>query len=431
MNRRRLTLLGTSGVVIGASLGVFFFAPARLDPVAPSSIQPRGQALVARGKYLTAAADCAACHTAPAGRPFAGGRAFALPFGTLYSSNITSDRKAGIGAWSDAEFVRAVRQGVRRDGQELYPAFPYTAYTNLSTDDVLAIRAYLASIAPQAEAPPPNRLIFPFNQRWGLRGWKLLYMPSQPLAYEPQRSPEWNRGAYLVEGAGHCGECHTPRTLFYGLRQSRKFAGATTQGWKAYNLTKDPIAGIGNWSIEEISTYLSTGRAAGRGTASGPMAEVVDLSLSRLDPSDIRSIVTYLRTVPARSTGDVLPVSANPRGPRTASAYAPAASAGHAPLGLRIFEGACASCHGWNGEGLQTPYAALRGARTVNDPDGTNLINVILHGSRINGEAVMPAFAYGYSDLEIAAVTNYVLAHFGDRTGAVTPSAVARQRAVE
>ncbi|MGI4880534.1 MAG: c-type cytochrome [Janthinobacterium lividum] len=430
MRRRNVVILVAAAIIIvGAAL--FFFLPAPLEAVAASPAQPTGEALVTRGKYLATAGDCVACHSAPGHAALAGGLAFKLPFGTIYSSNITPDRETGIGDWSDAEFVRALHHGVGKGGKDLYPAFPYAAYTKMSTDDALAIRAYLATLPPVRSSVQANALTFPFDQRYLMRGWKLLSMRQGRQTARPDRSAEWNRGAYLVEALGHCGECHTPRNLIFGLKGGDKFAGAVTQGWKAYNITSDARSGIGGWSVDALAAYLATGYAAGHGAASGSMAEAVDLSLRHLTPADLRRMAVYLKSVPAQGGSDIQ-IAVNPSELARSTAYAPPVDAAHAGnLGLKIFEGACASCHAWNGEGLQTNYAALRGARTVNDPGATNLIQVVLRGSRLTtpqGRLAMPAFGAAYSDAEIAAVSNYVLAHFGDKEGGVTPGRVADAR---
>ena len=219
--RRFILPIGTLLVVSLMGAAAFFFLPHGLPDVAPSPAQPRGSALIDRGKYLTIAADCEACHTVPGGQPFVGGLAFKLPFGTMYSPNITPDKETGIGDWSDAEFVRAVRSGVGKHGEDLYPAFPYTSYALLSTDDILAIRAYLATLTPIKYSPPDNDLLFPFNQRYVMRGWKLLFVPGSQYQNDPSKSEAWNNGAYLVEALAHCGECHTPRGLMF-QREQRK-----------------------------------------------------------------------------------------------------------------------------------------------------------------------------------------------------------------
>lgn len=430
-HRLRNTLL-LGGVFVALS-SAFFCIPAPLDPVQASASLPKGQALVERGRYLATAADCSGCHTAQGGKPFAGGRPFVLPFGTLTSSNITPDQQNGIGAWSDAEFVRAVRKGVSADGRELYPAFPYVAYSNMSTDDILAIRAYLKTLAPVAAAAPPNNLSFPFNLRFLIRGWKLISVRSSAGTSDPSKSGEWNRGAYLVEGAGHCGDCHTPRNIFFAPKRNEHLGGAVVQGWKTYNITSDEKFGVGGWSIDELARYLGTGHVTGRGTASGSMAEAISLSLSQLTPNDLRAIAVYLKTVPAVASEGPPSVKANVPPSSRATAYDPGINGSvENAIGVQGFAASCASCHGWNGEGLQADYASLRGARTVIDGEATNVVQVILRGSKISTKAEtvsMPSFARTLSDAEIAAVSNFLISNFGGKEPSVTPAQVARARA--
>jgi mono/diheme cytochrome c family protein len=402
---------------------LFFFLPHGLDPVSPSASQPTGDALIARGKYLTVAADCAACHTTDGGKPFAGGLAFKLPFGTIYSSNITPDRENGIGAWSDAEFVRAMRAGVGRHGEDLYPALPYTSYALLSNDDVLAIRAYLATLAPVAAPAPVNALAFPFNQRYIMRGWKLLFLDRKPFEPDPARGAAWNRGAYLVNGLAHCGECHTPRNLMFARKQYESLSGGVVDGWKAWNITPDKESGIGLWTDAQLVSYLSTGYFPGHGAASASMRQAIDLSLSQLPVADIQAIVTYLRTVTPRGADRSAAVKAS-------TAWSPGGEARDG-TGRRVFEGACASCHGWNGNGQQTARAGLAGSHAVNDPRGANLIRVILEGTSAPDHAAataMPSFGAAYTDAEIAAVADYAITHFGGKQGQVTAKDVADAR---
>ena len=278
MRRWGLALLAVL-VVLGLGAAAFFFWPARLDPAPAQANLPAGQALLARGEYVARATDCVACHTLGSSKPYAGGLPFHLPFGTIYAPNITPDKETGIGTWTDAEFIRAMRHGVGKDGEDLYPAFPYTSYAQMSTEDILALKAYLFSQPAVRSETPANTLQFPYNQRYLMRAWKLLFMPHGEYRTDPQQSPEWNRGAYLVEAMGHCGECHTPRNFMFGLDNGKKFAGAVTAGWKAYNLTSHKEAGIGNWTDEQLFDYLSKGHAGGRGAASGSMAEAVEHSL--------------------------------------------------------------------------------------------------------------------------------------------------------
>ncbi len=427
--KRALVLIALLAI-IGAV--AFFSWPASLEAVSASPSLPKGRALVERGRYLVTAGDCAVCHTDKDGQPFAGGRAFVLPFGTIYSSNITPDTAAGIGLWSDAEFVRALRHGVRDDGRDLYPAFPYTSYSKLSTDDMLAIRAYLNTLPPVAQSVRPNQLMFPFDQRWLMRGWKLLFLRAGTMTPDASRSAEWNRGAWLVEALGHCGECPPPRNLLYGLDNGRKLGGEVVQGWRAYNITPDAKTGIGGWSAADIAAYLSTGHRLGRGVANGPMGEAVEASLSKLPASDLAAIATYLKSLPPVDSGNARAVDPNPTTLASATPWSPGEPSGD--LGRRIFEGACAGCHAFDGGGRQTPWAMLKATRAANDPDGTNLVQVVLRGSRIRtpeGSVFMPAFGHAYTDGEVAAVANYVIGHFGGRTGRVTPAKVSELRASE
>jgi mono/diheme cytochrome c family protein len=439
MGRRRLLLIvivlllaaGAFAVYQVAQPGPYAFAgghPVELAAYAgasptgvPAELQ-RADATT-RGEYITRMADCEACHTAKGGEPWAGGRPFVLPFGTIYTPNITPDPDTGIGNWSDAQFLRAVHQGISADGTRLYPAFPYASYTMLTDADVLAIKAYLFSVKPVKQANRPNTFSFPFNQRWLMAFWSAFFNRDARFRPLPEQSPEWNRGAYLSEAAGHCGECHTPRNLFQALNQRQKFAGGAAEGWTAYNITSDPGSGVGAWSADELAQYLKNGHAHGRGAASGPMGEAVDLSLSKLTPSDISAIVTYVRTVAPIHSG-ALP---GPAGPAPAS---PQLAGINNARGMRMFEGNCASCHAWTGAGRLVNAAQLTGSRAVNDRSATNVVQVILNGSGSwdGARPYMPSFGAAYSDTEIAAVANYVTARFGAQPSNATPDRVAALR---
>jgi mono/diheme cytochrome c family protein len=382
--------------------------------------------LVERGEYLAKAADCMVCHTTQDGKPYAGGLGFNLPFGTLYSTNITPDKETGIGNYSDQDFLAAVHRGIRRDGARLYPAMPFTSYTYVTDADALAIKAYLFSLpAVRAEAPA-NTLTFPFNQRWAMTFWSIVFNPDIRFEPDTSKTPEWNRGAYLAEALAHCGECHTPRNLGFALDNRKKFAGALTAGWRAFNITSDKTTGIGGWSDEDIVSYLTIGHAMGHGSASGPMGEAVDHSFSQFAPEDIRAVVAYLRSVPPIASPDL---------PAT---LAPPAPASHRqgggtqdPRGKMVFEGACVSCHDWSGESPISPFATLTGAWAVNDPTATNVAQIVISGTvrRHPPDAVsMPAFGDAYSDIEIAAVANYVTARFGSKPSSLTAQDVAELR---
>lgn len=377
----------------------------------------------ARGEYISRIADCEACHTAKGGQPFAGGRPLVLPFGTIYTPNITPDPDTGIGKWSDAQFLKAVHQGIAADGSRLYPAFPYASYTLLTDADVIAIKSYLFSLAPVRQANKPNTFSFPFNQRWLMTFWSALFNRDERFRPIREQSPEWNRGAYLAEAAGHCGECHTPRNLLQAMNQRQKFAGGLAEGWNAYNITSDPVSGVGSWSAEELAAYLKSGYAHGRGAAAGPMGDAVDLSLAMLTSSDIAAIVTYLRSVKPIGS-DALPR------PAGAAAASPEVASVEDPKGMRVFEGNCESCHAWTGAGAIINAAQLTGVRAVNDATGTNIVQVILSGSGSaeTGRRYMPSYAAAYSDAEIAAVANYVTGRFGAKPSRVTPDNVAMLR---
>jgi mono/diheme cytochrome c family protein len=394
------------------------------DPTGvPASLAKAGQ--VERGAYLARAADCMVCHTTQDGKEYAGGLGFKLPFGTLYSTNITPDKETGIGNYTDQDFLNAVHRGIRRDGARLYPAMPFTSYTYISDADALAIKAYLFSLPAVRAVAPENTLIFPFNQRWAMGFWSALFNPDTRFEPDTSKSPEWNRGAYLAEALAHCGECHTPRSLALALNNRKKFAGALTAGWRAFNISSDKTTGVGSWSDDDLVSYLSIGHAPGHGTASGPMGEAVDQSFSQLAPEDIRAVVAYLRTVPATASSDL---------PAT---LAPPASASHRaggtpdPRGKIVFEGACVSCHGWSGESPISPFATLTGAWAVNDPGATNVAQIVISGTKRGTpeDAVsMPAFGNAYSDAEIAAVANYVVTRFGSQESRLTAQDVSKLR---
>jgi mono/diheme cytochrome c family protein len=397
------------------------------DPTgAPAEL--KSASLVERGEYLTRAADCAVCHTAKDGTAFAGGLAFVLPFGTIYSTNITPDAETGIGSYSDADFLNAVHKGIGRGNTKLYPAMPYASYTHMSDADALAIKAYLFTIKPVHAPAPKNTLAFPFNQRGLMSMWSVLFNSDKRFEPHVDRSAEWNRGAYLAEALGHCGECHTPRNLFFALNNRQKFGGAVQAGWRAYNITADRSSGVGAWSDADLTHYLSMGHADGRGTASGPMGEAVDESLSQLKPGDITAIVTYLRSVPGVVTSDL------PEPRSTPAAAAQVAATDTNAHGKEVYEGACAGCHGWTGVSPVIPFATLTGTRSVNDPSANNVAQVIIGGGHRHlpiDANNMPAFGATYSDAEIAAVTNYVTALYGAKGSDLTAAHVAKLRAAD
>ncbi|HEY1998578.1 MAG TPA: cytochrome c [Paraburkholderia sp.] len=390
--------------------------------------------LVKRGEYLARAGDCMACHTVDKSRPFAGGVPINTPFGTIYTPNLTPDPDTGIGQWSDADFQRAMHEGIGRGGERLYPAFPYAEYTRVTSTDVQAIRAYLNTLTPIHYTPPRNEMNFPFNQRWLMVFWNLFNFTEGRFVPDPKQRPEWNRGAYLVEGLAHCEECHTPRNILQGLKTTDRFSGATQAGWHAFNITPDRNSGVGNWSDDELMRYLSTGVAPGRANAAGPMGEVVADSTQYLTPEDLRSIVVYLRSVAPVIGGETHPRDQWGKPASDVTAWRGTAMTG--VNGAQLFVANCASCHTWSGQGVGASapgaYPSLIHNTTVGASDASNLAMVILHGvqrTTQQADVLMPAFAGELSDDQVAAITNYVTRQFGNPQATVSVEQVAKLRA--
>src|SRR4051812_19520005 len=321
-----------TSIALGATAALVPLLVAMQSVVADS---PDSQAFgqIQNGRYLAAAADCVACHTVlDAGKPFAGGRAIETPFGNIVAPNITPDRDTGIGAWTDDEFDNAVRRGIRPNGARLYPAMPFTAYTKMSREDVLAIRAYLKTVAPVRNAVVTDTLPFPFNIRAAMRVWNALYFTDGEFKPDSQKSAEWNRGAFLVEGPGHCATCHTPKSFLGGDKTSEYLRGSYLQGWFAPNITNDARTGLGHWSESDVATYLKTGHNPAT-AATGPMAEVITYSTSQMIDSDLAAIATYLKSVPGQQDN-------------------PVAVAADDPLmvaGQAIYRDQCSACHSLDG----------------------------------------------------------------------------------
>ncbi|MGI4860998.1 MAG: c-type cytochrome [Janthinobacterium lividum] len=392
-------------------------------------------AQIARGAYLARAADCIACHTAAHGQPFGGGYPIDTPFGKIHATNISSDKTYGIGNWTDAQFVRAVREGVGAHGENLYPAMPYDAFTKMRRDDVLAIKAYLMSQPAVHAAAPANALSFPFNQRWTLWFWNLVNLKKGELQDDPQRSAEWNRGRYLVQGLAHCETCHTPRNITLGMDRSRALGGGDLGAWRAYNITPDKTSGIGGWSDAELIAYLHNGDAPGRASAAGPMGEAVEHSLQYLSPADLQAIVAYLKTVPAQQGPDTVPRS---RQGQPAHDYALLRGADAQQLaqhaGAQLFLAHCATCHSATGGGTgkgAAAYPSLFNHSTVGASNSTNLVSVILCGVKRDmqsGQVAMPSFAHDMTNEQVATLANYLTKQFGNPATHTTPADVAKLR---
>ncbi|MDR3533691.1 MAG: cytochrome c [Rhodopila sp.] len=429
---RTARLIAASGVAFAIGIGA-----ATAQDRAGGTRQEPSSALAATGEYIARAADCAACHTAPNGKPFAGGYPISSPLGTIYSTNITPSKSAGIGSYSEAQFARALREGVRGDGTHLYPAMPYTSYAGLSDADVGALYAYfMQDVAPVDVAPPKTALPFPFSVRGSMAIWNMLFLKDQRFQPDPTRSTQMNRGAYLVESLEHCGACHTPRNSLMAEKQGAALSGGSLGSWYAPNVTSDRIGGIGGWTDEELYQYLRTGHVAGKAQAAGPMAEAVQNSLQYLTDEDTKAMVAYLKHSPSVATPGV---------DRPRYAYGNASTTevslrgtNSADKGWEIFSGSCAACHQENGTGTENrAYPSLFHNSTTGSERPDNLIATILFGlSRtVDGKTTyMPgfgsqaSFTERLSDEDISAVSNYVLAQYGNPSIKVTAADVATIR---
>jgi mono/diheme cytochrome c family protein len=372
---------------------------------------------IARGKALTDACDCASCHTTDAARPFAGGKRIDTPFGGIYSPNLTPDRDTGLGKWSDDDFYRALRFGVAPDGSRYYPAFPYPNFTKLTRPDILAIRAYLGSLTPVKNSAPPPELRWPLNYRVLMRGWNWLFFKPGIMMPDQQKSADWNRGRYLVEGPGHCGACHTPKNIFGADKRGQAFGGGLVQGMFAPRLDAAERSGLKSWSVDDIAEYLQSGRN-GRSHAGELMSEVVVNSTSKMSDADVRAIAVYLKDLPAGAPEPA--VSAPP----------PAAMAD----GEKLYKGACIACHEADGSGAPRIYPPLPGNANLQSADPSSTIRVILDGAqtvttpRAPNKGSMPAYAAKLSDREIADVATYIRNAWGNAAPVVTPEQVAKAR---
>ena len=374
--------------------------------------------LVQKGEYLTIAADCAACHTVPgSGKPFAGGRPIETPFGNVVSANITPDRETGVGDWTGEDFKAALKTGIGKGGLHLYPAMPYVYYSKMTDEDVAAIWAYFSTIKPVRNPVVTNQLPFPFNIRASLWFWNLLYRPEPGWHADPGKSPEWNRGAYLVNGPMHCGACHTPKSLLGG-DSSAKFQGYSIQGWHAPDITNDKQLGLGTWSMDDIAQYLKTGHNK-VAAASGPMGEEVERSSSKVSDEDLKAVAVYLKD--QRTSENTQPQAVN--------ATDPVMKAGQA-----IYRDQCSACHKLDGSGVAEMFPALKAAPSVRASDPMSLIHVVMNGAKSASTEQaptgpgMPSYAWQLNDEQIAAVLTYVRNAWGNAAAAVSESEVKSAR---
>jgi mono/diheme cytochrome c family protein len=416
-------------IIVGvAAFAALAWRPA-IDPIDPPAADSFDPALVQRGEQLAAVGNCIACHTVPGQKAFAGGLALPTPFGTIYSTNITPDPETGIGRWSDEAFLRAMHEGVDRSGRHLYPAFPYDHFTRVTDDDDRALYAYLMTREPVQGETPEHDLAFPYNIRALLAGWKLLYFDEGEFRPNPEESEEWNRGAYLPEGLGHCGGCHTPRNAMGAEDPDRHYEGGEAEGWVGYAIDESSPAPV-PWDAESLAFYLRHGWHEHHGVSRGPMAEVTG-NLAALPDEDVQAIAVYIASVMGEPTAEEqaaadrlieqLSGRAGIRAPTSDSMAAPiiqaSAETDGEASGEAIYRSACAPCH----EGSRPlPYGGLHFSLStaIRAPNPQNIINVTLFGlPAADGEAssVMPGFAGALTDEEIAALLAYLREEFSDR----------------
>ena len=388
--------------------------PARADQ------QPAEQdsAQIERGRYLTAVADCAACHTSAGSQDqFAGGRAVETPFGKVLAANITPDRETGIGNWSDSQFDAAVRLGRMPDGSRLYPAMPFPYYARMTQAEVRAIRAYLNTLPPVHHEVHSNQLPFPFSVRASMWVWDALYFSPGTYKADPGKSAQWNRGAYLVRGPGHCAACHSPKTALGGDRSQQPLQGYTLQGWFAPDITGDTAFGLGNWTVDDVIAYLKNGHNR-LAAASGPMSDEVADSSSKMTDADLQAIAVFLKDVPGPAA------TLSPLSPQDRQMVA----------GGAIYRDLCSACHQQDGSGVPYLIPNLARSSSVASREPTSLLRVVIHGARsvaTPGEPTapaMPSFGWQLSDEQIAAVTTFVRNSWGHAAAATNASDVHKAR---
>jgi mono/diheme cytochrome c family protein len=398
---------------------LWIFWPHRGPTPAGTSLDAQNFAQIERGRYLTIAGDCESCHDDPNTKAsFAGGRSIETPFGNVLAANITPDRSTGIGGWSDDEFVNSIRGGQSPHGKFLYPAMPYPHYAKMTKEDALAIRAFLNTVQPVRHEVASDQLPFPLNMRIVMAAWNALFFRSGVFRPDSSQSPEWNRGAYLVQGLAHCGACHTPKNLFGAEERSAALEGGEVQGWFAPNITGDPSKGVGRWSVEDIVDYLKSGHNTEAG-ATGPMAEEIGFSSARMTDPDLVAIATYLKSLSDRDVASPAPS---------------AASALEMKVGASIFGAQCSACHGSEGRGVPGLFPGLALLLPPHAADPTSLIRVTLEGARTVSTAReptgpgMPSFGWKLSDGQVAAVLTYVRNSWGLAAPAVAVDEVAAAR---
>jgi alcohol dehydrogenase (quinone), cytochrome c subunit len=431
-----LALLGLGLLVFLGAL-VFALLPTHTRLIAASESAGSDAASIERGRYLAVAADCTACHTAPEGKPFAGGLAIDSPLGTIYSTNITPDPESGIGKFTLDDFDRAVRHGIDDEGVTLYPAMPYPSYALMSDADIAALYTYFVhGVEPAASSEHANGIPWPLSIRWPVAIWRKLFAPSADApAFIASRyaDPVVARGAYLVQGPGHCGSCHTPRAITLQEKalddssNSYLAGGQQIGGWVAVNLRGNVGDGLGDWSKEDIVATLRTARNAKQAVIGAPMSEVVVHSMQNLSETDLQAIAAYLKTL-APSSGDAPKFAANP-------ATAAALAKGHeADRGAQLYDDNCAACHHTDGAGSPKALPEIAGNSSVLAQDPNSLIRLVLAGSALPGTTAapsplgMPGFGWRLSNEEVAQLLTFIRSSWGNQASSVTAGEVARVR---
>ncbi len=398
--------------------------------------EPVDALLLERGAYLAKVGNCIVCHSSASGKPMAGGLAIATPVGNIVSTNITPSKKYGIGNYTETQFIRALRQGIRADGKPLYPAMPYTAYAYITDEDAKALYAFFMHRVEPVDQPVEKTILpFPLSVRETMVLWNLLFADGKPFVADPSRSVEYNRGAYLVRGLAHCGTCHTPRNIFLAENVSKELAGGIVGVWHAPNITSDVNSGIGGWREQEIIDYLRLGRAPNKAHAAGPMVEVIDASLQALNVDDIRAMAIFLKNVPAqRHKEDSKPVYTwGEAKDDLAAVRGVALPMPDKMSGAQLYDAYCASCHHARGQGsADMKLPALFHNTTTGRRDTDNMVLTILEGIHRKTDAgnvvTMPSFAGQLSDLQMATLGNYLTSFYGNTKAQVTVQQVATLR---
>jgi alcohol dehydrogenase (quinone), cytochrome c subunit len=412
-----LIKLGLAAVTFTYSLSVFAVNPAE----------------VKKGEYLARVGDCISCHTAPHGKPYAGGLPMLTPVGAIYTTNITPDAETGIGRYTESEFAHALRRGVAKDGHHLYPAMPYPSYAKVSDADIHYLYLYfMHGVKPVRQSNKASEIPWPLNYRFPLAVWNRIFLDKQTYQADALKDASWNRGAYLVQGLGHCGACHTPRGLAFqekGLTHASDhfLSGETLEGWSATNLRGDHNTGLGRWSEADILVYLKSG-ANQHSSAFGTMTTVINNSTEGMTTEDLSGIATYLKTIKGTNDKQQKPYQYDPNATlaqfKTLTSYP----------GARLYQQYCVACHGQDGKGVAPYLSPLAGNPAVMDPDPSSLINVILNGSpqlKAQGVAApfnMPKFRHMLNDTEVAQLVSFMQTAWNHPLEATSAQDVAKIR---